>query len=219
MEFKGFMPETIDFLWGIRLNNNRDWFLEHKNDYVNTLYEPMKALGAAVYEPLRAVPGLGYRVSRIYKDVRYSTGDPYKDHLWICYRRESESWSQVPTLFFEIRPEEYRFGFVYWRPRAAVMEAFRQDLTQRPETVLTLLESCERAAGCQLEGETYYRKKPAPSAAVERLFNLKSLEAIVTRPPDALLFTPELADTVAGTLEALLPLNEYFQKLTTQIAE
>ena len=43
--FTGFTPETIDFLWGIRMNNNRDWFLEHKKQYVSTLYEPMKALG------------------------------------------------------------------------------------------------------------------------------------------------------------------------------
>ena len=30
MEFTGFSPETIDFLWGIRMNNNREWFLAHK---------------------------------------------------------------------------------------------------------------------------------------------------------------------------------------------
>ena len=28
--FEGFSPETFDFLWGIRMNNNRDWFMEHK---------------------------------------------------------------------------------------------------------------------------------------------------------------------------------------------
>ena len=27
------------------MNNNREWFLEHKKEYVNYLYEPMKALG------------------------------------------------------------------------------------------------------------------------------------------------------------------------------
>ena len=32
--FEGFSPETVDFLWGIRMNNNREWFLEHKKDYV-----------------------------------------------------------------------------------------------------------------------------------------------------------------------------------------
>ena len=36
--FEGFSPETIDFLWGIRMNNNRDWFTAHKQDYVNYLY-------------------------------------------------------------------------------------------------------------------------------------------------------------------------------------
>ena len=49
--FEGFSPETVDFLWGIRLNNNREWFTEHKKDYVNTLYEPMKALGKELFQP------------------------------------------------------------------------------------------------------------------------------------------------------------------------
>ena len=43
--FTGFSPETIDFLWGIRLNNNREWFEAHKKQYQTTLYEPMKAAG------------------------------------------------------------------------------------------------------------------------------------------------------------------------------
>ena len=29
--FQGFTPETIDFLWGIRMNNNRDWFTANKS--------------------------------------------------------------------------------------------------------------------------------------------------------------------------------------------
>ena len=32
MAFTGFAPETFDFLWGIRMNNNRDWFEAHKDD-------------------------------------------------------------------------------------------------------------------------------------------------------------------------------------------
>ena len=38
--FQGFSPETIDFLWGIRMNNNREWFLPHKQQYIDALYEP-----------------------------------------------------------------------------------------------------------------------------------------------------------------------------------
>ena len=47
--FRGFSPETMDFLWGIRMNNERSWFLAHKNDYMQYLYEPMKALGEAIF--------------------------------------------------------------------------------------------------------------------------------------------------------------------------
>ena len=68
--FTGFTPETVDFLWGIRMNNNRDWFLEHKKQYTDTLYEPMKALGQAVFQPFLDKPGNILKVSRIYRDAR-----------------------------------------------------------------------------------------------------------------------------------------------------
>ena len=33
--FTGFTPEAIDFLWGIRLNNNREWFQANKKQYTD----------------------------------------------------------------------------------------------------------------------------------------------------------------------------------------
>ena len=48
--FEGYSPETIDFLWGIRFNNERTWFLEHKEEYQNYLLAPTKALAEEVYE-------------------------------------------------------------------------------------------------------------------------------------------------------------------------
>ncbi len=27
--FQGYTQETVDFLWGIRFNNERGWFMEH----------------------------------------------------------------------------------------------------------------------------------------------------------------------------------------------
>ena len=45
--FQGFTPETVDFLWGIRMNNNRDWFLAHKKDYVNRVVDVICQQGHA----------------------------------------------------------------------------------------------------------------------------------------------------------------------------
>lgn len=31
--FQGFTQGTTDFLWGIRFNNERSWFLAHKEEF------------------------------------------------------------------------------------------------------------------------------------------------------------------------------------------
>ena len=44
-----FSPETIDFLWGLRLNNNRDWFGANRSVYEAQLLEPIRLLGSRVF--------------------------------------------------------------------------------------------------------------------------------------------------------------------------
>jgi uncharacterized protein (DUF2461 family) len=42
--FTGFTDETVDFMWGIRFNNERGWFEAHKEIYRNHFYLPMEIL-------------------------------------------------------------------------------------------------------------------------------------------------------------------------------
>ena len=48
--FTGYSDKTQEFLWGIRLNNNREWFTAHKEDYLRHLQQPTMELGREVYE-------------------------------------------------------------------------------------------------------------------------------------------------------------------------
>lgn len=71
--FQGFYEETIQFLWELRLNNQRPWFQAHKQEYLDYLYHPMKELGAEVQgRMMERYPrsGLNLRVVRIYRDAR-----------------------------------------------------------------------------------------------------------------------------------------------------
>ena len=75
--FEGFSPRTIDFMWNLRLNNRKDWFEEHKDEYRRDFFYPMKELGNEVLK--RVVDSCGDRdfickVSRIYKDARRLRG-------------------------------------------------------------------------------------------------------------------------------------------------
>ena len=112
--FQGYSQETVDFMWGIRFNNERGWFLVHKDDYQQHLLTPTRELGQAVYEGLsEALPQepLILKVSRIYRDARRLHGQgPYKDHLWFCVRTGDQDWTGRPTFYFEIAPDYYSYG-------------------------------------------------------------------------------------------------------------
>lgn len=209
--FTGFTPETIDFLWGIRMNNNREWFLEHKKQYVDTLYQPMKALGADLFQPFLERPGSILKVSRIYRDARLHHPDPYKESLWICIRQESEWWAENPCLFFEIRPEGVSYGFSLWRPKVAAMQEFRSRIAARPEEFLTMLDSVQKAVGMEVTATCYKRPREAPIPELQPYFAWKSdVDLIRHEPVGEPIFGPALGERAGQFLEKLIPLYEYF---------
>ena len=211
--FTGFTPETVDFLWGIRMNNNRDWFLEHKKQYTDALYEPMKALGQAVFQPFLDKPGNILKVSRIYRDARLHPPTPYKESLWLCIRQEVDWWAENPCLYFEITPEGASYGFFYWKPRTAVLETFRQRISAKPDEFLKLIRDTEAATGVNVTAQCYKRPKTPENPALAPYFTWKG-EIGCTRsiePGDA-LFGPQLEGEVKDFFEKLTPLYEYFNQ-------
>lgn len=211
--FSGFTPETIDFLWGIRMNNNREWFQEHKKQYVDTLYEPMKALGAYLFQPFLDKPGTLLKVSRIYRDARLHHPLPYKESLWICIRQDVAWWAENPCLFFELNPEGAAYGFCHWRPRVSTMEDFRREIANRPEEFLQLLETTESAIGMRVTADLYKRPKPTDNPALEPYFAWKgNISAIREEPVTEDLFGPALGERALTMFQQLIPLYDYFTK-------
>lgn len=213
--FTGFTPETMDFLWGIRMNNNRDWFTQHKGDYVRTLYEPMKELGQAVFQPFLERPGNLLKVSRIYRDARMHPPTPYKESLWLCIRRDVDWWAENPCLYFELNPEGANYGFFYWKPRTSMLEDFRRNISAKPDDFLKLISDTEAAIGQPVTAECYKRPKPTDNPALIPYFAWKG-QIGCTREiaPGDRLFGPQLEEEVSGFFEALTPLYEYFNQFT-----
>ena len=211
--FTGFTPETVDFLWGIRMNNNRDWFLEHKKQYTDTLYEPMKALGQAVFQPFLEKPGNILKVSRIYRDARMHPPTPYKESLWLCIRQEVDWWAENPCLYFEITPDEASYGFFYWKPRTAVLETFRQRIAAKPDEFLRLIRDTEAATGQPVTAQCYKRPKVPENPALAPYFAWKGeIGCVRTIQPGPALFGPQLEEEVKDFFEKLTPLYDYFNQ-------
>ena len=211
--FQGFTPETFDFLWGIRMNNNRDWFMSHKQQYVDTLYEPMKALGKELFEPFLDAPGNVLKVSRIYRDARMHPVEPYKESLWICIRQDVEWWAENPCLFFEICPEGISYGFILWSPKTSTLEEFRKYISAKPDAFLQLIENTERATGIPVTAALYKRPKVTDNPALEPYFAWKgNIACVREEAPNEDLFSPALAQRVRELFLQLRPLYDYFNR-------
>ena len=211
--FEGYSPETVDFLWGIRLNNNREWFLDHKKDYVTYLYEPTKALGKELFLPFLEKSGELLKVSRIYRDARMHHPLPYKESLWICIRQDVEWWAENPCLFFEINPEGIDYGFFIWKPRPAVMKQFRRDISARPDEFLKMIAQVESETGLTIHADCYKRPEKCEDPRLERFFGWKDkLDCTVHEDFSEEVFGPELADRVRELFVKLTPLYDFFNK-------
>lgn len=214
--FQGFSEETIDFMWGIRFNNEKPWFEAHKEVYLRTLYEPMKDLSRQVYEAVTEKNGdldLVARVSRIYRDARRLHGrGPYKDHLWCSMEQPADQWTAQPTFWFELEPEGYTWGLGYYMPKALTMAKFRARLDRDPKTFEKLARAVARQDTFILEGEEYKKPKGEAPPLLAPWYNKKSF-SLVGRGPASETFRPEFAQTLIDGYQSLMPLYRYLVTL------
>lgn len=211
--FTGFTPETVDFLWGIRMNNNREWFCAHKQQYVDTLYEPMKALARELFVPYADTPGNLMKVSRIYRDARLHHPLPYKESLWCCIRRDGDYWLERPCVFFEINPERIMYGFAVLRPNTTFMDNFRREISERPQEFLALMKQTERSVGIPVTAEAYKKPKPTDSEALRPYFAWRQgIECLTVEPIGETVFGRGPAERALAMFEKLRPLYDYFNR-------
>ena len=102
---------------------------------------------------------------------------------------------------------------VFWKPRAASMEAFRRQIAQDPQPFLSLVERTEDVTGIPVTADLYKRSKPCPSEELERFFRWKgNISCIWQEPFGDDVFRPELAQRVRERITMLDPLTEYLSR-------
>ena len=216
--FTGFTDETVDFMWGIRFNNERTWFEAHKETYLTQFYRPMQALGGEMYDFFREKRpdyDLIHKVTRIYRDARRLHGrGPYKESLWFSVEEPSEQWTAKPTFWFELAPEWWSYGVGYYCPKALTMAKFRARLDRDPKPMEALARALNRQTEFVLEAECYKRPKgPAPSPLLEPWYQAKSFSVCHTEKLTEELFSRAIVERLKQGYEFLLPFYDYFVTL------
>ena len=215
--FEGFSQETVDFMWGIRFNNEKSWFEAHKSDYQTYFLAPMRELGGQVQrELLDRFPkcGLNLKVSRIYRDARRLFGlGPYKDHLWLSLFRFGNESGGHPVFWFELAPESWSCGMGFWDAPALTMEKHRARIDADPTPLLKLHNRLARQDEFVLQGPSYARPKPCAEPRLAEWYNKKSLSLGHEEPLSEAVYSPELAGRLVEGFSFLMPYYDYFSTL------
>ncbi|MCI2058171.1 MAG: DUF2461 domain-containing protein [Oscillibacter sp.] len=216
--FQGFTDSTVDFMWGIRFNNRRDWFQAHRQEYLDSFYAPMRELADELYGQLSdALPGyaLNCKVSRIYRDARrLHGGGPYRDHLWLSVQQPSEDYSGTPCFWFELGPEVWSAGLGYYCAKPLTMAKLRARMDADAAPMEKLTRKLNRQSEFTLEGETYRRPRgTAPSPLLEPWYGLKNFSLTHEEKLTEELFSRAIAERLRRDCLFLLPFYRYFAAL------
>jgi len=215
--FTGFSQKTIDFMWNIRLNNNKQWWQAHKDEFKRDFQAPMKELGQEVYARVTAdygERGFIHKLSRIYKDARrVRDGNLYRDSLWFSVEKpsgEDEESSGILTFWFDLNPEGWSYGLGYYAAKAATMEKLRARIDANPKAFEKLIDLLGSQDEFKLDGPEYARPKPAPTPKTQEWYNKKSFSLIHFGQIGEELFSREIADRLVNGYRFLMPFYDYF---------
>jgi uncharacterized protein (TIGR02453 family) len=117
---------TLDFLAVLKENNNRDWFNEHKSEF---LIEQQKAkeFYNALEEKLKKHDDIDkFKLFRIYRDVRFSKDKtPYKPHFAGSFSRVTKRLRG--GYYLRIRPGESFLAGGFWEPNKEDLLRIRKE--------------------------------------------------------------------------------------------
>ncbi len=134
-----FTPELFRFLTRLKRNNDRDWFLAHKSEYVTHVQQPalrfITDFAAPLYEisPHLVADARPTRGSlfRIYRDTRFSSDKrPYKTHLAMRFSHRGKD-VHSPGFYLHIDPAGCYAASGLWHPEPATLLKVRNAIVSR----------------------------------------------------------------------------------------
>lgn len=136
-----FTPDLFRFLSRLKRNNNREWFLRHKDEYENCVRQPALRFIEDFAVPLRdlaphlvadARPSRG-SLFRIYRDTRFSNDKrPYKTHVAMRFSHRGKD-VHSPGFYVHLEPDGCFAASGLWHPEPTTLLKVRTAIVSRSD--------------------------------------------------------------------------------------
>lgn len=219
--FNGFPKEGLEFLRRLKKNNNRPWFLKHKEQYEEMVRFPMQCLVAALaVRMVDDAPEIEFHpkksIFRIYRDVRFSKNKaPYKTNIAASFAmRGVKGPTETPGLYVGIDPEEIFVGGGVYMPYGAQIKAIRQSIANHPDEYLAVVNSkrFKKRFGA-IMGESLARAPlgyPPDHPMIEHLKHKQFFVGVEL--PERACYSKKFLDTVADVFADTMPLVRWLSR-------
>jgi uncharacterized protein (TIGR02453 family) len=209
---------TLEFLKGLKYNNNREWFLKNqsaykdaKNNFESFVQEVIN--GITLFDPIMKGLEVKNCVYRINRDIRFSNDKTlYKSHLGaFIVRGGKKNGDKFAGYYFHVEPGNSMIAGGAYMPPSPWLNAIRENISEEPEKFLNIIadKSFKKYFG-EIEGE---KLKSAPKGykADHPLFeHLKFKSYLVTNMvTDEAVLEPGFLDHVIRVFKAMKPLNDF----------
>jgi uncharacterized protein (TIGR02453 family) len=137
-----FTADLFRFLEDLRKHNDRTWFAENKERYIDTVQEPALEFVRSFGPSLRKISRnfvaddrpVGGSLFRIYRDVRFSKDkSPYKTHVGIHFRHTESRDVHAPGFYLHLQPGEVFTAIGIWHPSTEPLQKIRKAIAGKPD--------------------------------------------------------------------------------------
>lgn len=208
--------QVLDFLEQLKLNNNREWFAAHKEDF-KLQEQKAKEFFATVHDGLLKQDEIEkMQIFRIYRDVRFSKDkSPYKKFFSAWYARKKPF--NRGSYYIHIEPGASFIEGGFWEPNAEdllrIRREFELDATEMREIISN--EQFKKYFG-SLEGEElktapkgFEKDNPAIDLIGKKQF-------LITRHfTDKEVIGKNFGDEVLQSFNAMRPFLDYMTDVLT----
>jgi len=226
--FSGFADANGKFWRALERNNQRDWFLAHKAEFVDGWQTPMKLLLDEVRDGIDKLYK-GYqlddpKVFRIFRDVRFSKDkSPYKTHIggYIPLLRRGKKATDLPmALYFHVGADEKFAAAGHYMMEPDSLARFRAAVAhaKRGKELDKLIASLAKKGFSAESYDSYKRVPQGYEPDHPRAEHLKRKGLTVGFPalPKGILTSPKLVRWLIDGCKTSAPLVQWLIAATVE---
>ncbi len=222
--FGGFSTKTISFLHGLKKNNNKAWFEDHRKDYENELREPCKQLvrSMASVFALKKLPLIADErrsLFRINRDIRFSKDkSPYKTHIGIVFPMKGSNENEWSGMYMFFEPSgagdvKTGVGGGVYMPSPAYLKLLRERIADELAAFkkLNTKASFRKVYEAGITGESLKRIPKGFDEEHPGAEYIKMKEFLFNSPLTKKdLLSTDLPEILTERIQAALPVLEFF---------